>query len=118
MSTINQLPTVSALTSADKALVYSSENGDARKASIGTLRDFVQANMTDADADTLTLREYLRVTPVTVANLPVASAAIIGARAAVTDATQTLTAGIGATAAGGGANVVPVFCNGVNWIIG
>lgn len=118
MTTINQLPTVSALTSGDKALVYTQDNGDARKASIGTIRNFVQENMTDATADTLTLREYLRVTPVTVANLPAASAAIIGARAAVTDATQTLTAGIGAKVAGGGANVVPVFCNGVNWIIG
>ena len=41
-----------------------------------------------------------------------------GARDFVTDATQTLTAGIGATVAGGGANVVPVFSDGTNWKIG
>ena len=54
----------------------------------------------------------------TVAQLPAAATAGQGARSAVTDATQTLTAGIGATVAGGGANIVPVFSNGTNWLIG
>lgn len=41
-----------------------------------------------------------------------------GARDYVTNSNQTLTAGIGATVAGGGANVVPVFSDGTNWKIG
>lgn len=54
----------------------------------------------------------------TVALLPAAAAGNKGWRAAVTDANATLTAGIGATVAGGGANVVPVFSDGTNWKIG
>lgn len=53
--------------------------------------------------------------PVTVANLPTG---VKGMRSFVTDATQTLTAGIGATVAGGGANNVPVVYDGTNWRIG
>ncbi len=53
----------------------------------------------------------------TVAQLPAASTCE-GAHAMVTDATQTLTAGIGATVVGGGANRVPVVSNGTNWLIG
>ena len=53
-----------------------------------------------------------------VADLPAASAAIAGTRAAVSDSNVAYTAGIGATVAAGGAFIVPVFCNGVNWLIG
>lgn len=53
----------------------------------------------------------------TVATLPVAAVSTYG-RSVVADATQTLTAGIGAIVAGGGANTVPVFCDGTNWRIG
>lgn len=53
----------------------------------------------------------------TVATLPACSATTKGGMAYVTDATQTITAGIGATVAGSGANVVPVFCDGTNWLI-
>lgn len=56
------------------------------------------------------------VTPSTVAALPGAPGT--GARSAVTDANATLTAGIGAVVAGGGANIVPVFFDGTNWRIG
>lgn len=59
---------------------------------------------------------FQRTQPVTVGTL--GSAAFTGARHAVTDATQTLTAGIGAVVAGGGANIVPVFADGTNWRIG
>lgn len=59
-----------------------------------------------------------RSQPVTVASLPAASAALAGTRSAVTDANATLTAGIGAAVAGGGANNVPVYCDGANWRIG
>lgn len=54
----------------------------------------------------------------TVATLPTASVAIAGTRAAVSNSNAAYTAGIGATVAGGGAFIVPVFCNGVNWLIG
>lgn len=53
--------------------------------------------------------------PNTVANLPTG---IAGMRAGVTDASQTLTAGIGTVVAGGGANKVPVYFDGTNWLIG
>jgi hypothetical protein len=51
----------------------------------------------------------------TVATLPAAGQAL---RAFVTDSTQTLTAGIGAVVAGGGANKVPVVSDGAQWLIG
>ena len=54
----------------------------------------------------------------TVAQLPAASAALLGTRSVVTNSNAALTAGIGAIVAGGGANVVPVFCDGTNWRIG
>jgi hypothetical protein len=54
----------------------------------------------------------------TVATLPTASTALAGTRAAVSNSNATYTAGIGATVAGGGSYIVPVFCNGSNWLIG
>jgi hypothetical protein len=57
-------------------------------------------------------------TPVAVASLPSASTAIAGMRMAVNNSNAALTAGIGAIVAGGGSNVVPVFCDGTNWRIG
>ena len=54
----------------------------------------------------------------TVAQLPAASTAIAGTRAAVSNSNAALTAGIGAVVAGGGSNIVPVFCDGTNWRIG
>jgi hypothetical protein len=54
----------------------------------------------------------------TVAQLPTASTALAGTRSAVSNANATYTAGIGATVVGGGSNIVPVFCNGTNWVIG
>lgn len=54
----------------------------------------------------------------TVAQLPAASTALAGTRSAVSNSNATLTAGIGAVVAGGGSNVVPVFCDGANWRIG
>ena len=53
----------------------------------------------------------------TVATLPVAAVSTYG-RSVVADANTTLTAGIGTVVAGGGANIVPVFCDGTNWRIG
>lgn len=55
----------------------------------------------------------------TVAQLPAAAVGFRGYRAYVTDASVAYTsANIGTTVAGSGANVVPVFCNGTNWVIG
>ena len=118
MPTINQLATLSEVTSADKLVVYSNDNGDARKASINTLMQFLEDNFDTLTAQTITLSSYSKVTTVTVANLPAAAVAGAGARAAVSDANATLTAGIGAVVVGGGANIVPVFCDGTNWRIG
>ena len=56
-------------------------------------------------------------TPVTVAQLPPV-AGNAGMRMAVSDSNAALTAGIGAVVAAGGANIVPVFCDGTNWRIG
>lgn len=42
----------------------------------------------------------------------------IGARGFVTDATATLSAGLGNIVAGGGTNKVPVYDDGTNWRIG
>jgi hypothetical protein len=53
-----------------------------------------------------------------VADLPAASSALAGTRAAVSNSNAAYTAGIGAVVAGGGSNVVPVFCDGSNWRIG
>lgn len=54
----------------------------------------------------------------TVANLPTAAAAGAGARGFVTDAATTLVLGLGTLIAGGGANAVPVYSDGTNWIYG
>lgn len=50
-----------------------------------------------------------------VASLPTAAAGLAGAMAWVTDANATTFL---STVAGGGANKVPVSCNGTNWVIG
>lgn len=54
----------------------------------------------------------------TVATLPAAATAGVGARAFVTDANTTLILGLGLTVVGGGANKVPVYSDGVNWLVG
>lgn len=71
----------------------------------------------DANITRTYLQGIVQGPGVIVANLP---APVAGryARAIVTDANATLTAGIGAVVAGGGANIVPVFTNGVDWRIG
>lgn len=94
----------------DNAITYTADLGIARNAAgvlevnnsaFGTYRDIKARNA---------------ITPgVTVANL---AGAVQGARSFVTDATQAMTAGIGAVVAGGGANAVPVYYDGTNWRIG
>ena len=54
-------------------------------------------------------------TPITVASLPTASIGIAGKRMFVSDSTLTT---FGSNVVGGGANKVPVYCDGTNWKIG
>ena len=54
----------------------------------------------------------------TVATLPSPASAYTYCRAFVSDSNATLTAGIGAIVAAGGANKVPIYCDGTNWRIG
>ena len=54
----------------------------------------------------------------TVGTLPVAAAIILGARATVSDASVVAAGNYGTIVATGGANVVPVYCDGTNWRIG
>ena len=118
MTDINRLSAASAVTAGDQIPVFSTANGDARRAAISVLLAYIQANMTDAAAETLVASKTVKTTAMAVAALPAAATAGAGARAAVTDSNATLTAGIGAVVAGGGANVVPVFSDGTAWRIG
>lgn len=60
----------------------------------------------------------VKLTPTIVASLTAAATAGIGATAFVTDANATFILGLGLTVVGGGANKVPVYCDGTNWIVG
>lgn len=53
-----------------------------------------------------------------VASLPAAATVGAGGTAFVTDASTTLILGLGGTVAGGGANKVPVYSDGTNWLYG
>ncbi len=61
---------------------------------------------------------YVKTGTVAVGSLPGCAAGTKGARYFVTDSNTALTAGIGAIVAAGGANNVPVVCDGTNWRIG
>jgi hypothetical protein len=116
MPTINQLAAVDDLSGGDSFPIYAASQGDARKVSLTTLLSYIAANMDALEVNSVTAALFAKVDAVPVAELsPLATA---GARATVNNATQTLTAGIGAVVAGGGANVVPVFFDGTNWRIG
>lgn len=110
MATINQLSAVDAVVASDQVPIYSSSQGDARKASFTTIVEFLSAEFTS-----LSVTSYVKTTPVTVANLPAAATAGAGARAFVTDATSTT---FNAALSGGGANSVPVFSDGSAWKVG
>ena len=118
MTDINRLSAASSVSAGDHVPIFSTPNGDTRRAAMSVLLAYLQANMTDAEVETLTASEYVKVTAVAVAALPAAATAGAGARATVTDSNATLTAGIGAVVAAGGANVVPVFSDGIVWRIG
>lgn len=63
--------------------------------------------------DTIQSQGSIITTPKTVATL--GSAAVVGARSFVTDANETA---FGTAVTGGGANKVPVYSNGISWMIG
>ena len=75
-------------------------------------------NTASLTATQLIVKKTLKITPLTVATLPAAATAGAGTRTFVTDANATMTAGIGAVVAAGGANTVPVYSDGTNWRIG
>lgn len=95
------------------SLVINGDTGVARNAAgvleinsgtTGTFRDLIARNV--------------RTRGSTVAGLVAAATAGAGARAFVTDANATLTAGIGAVVVGGSTNGVPVCSDGTDWRIG
>lgn len=49
MPTINQLSAVSSVSDADAVPIYSSGNGDARKASLSVIADYLQTKITSTD---------------------------------------------------------------------
>lgn len=77
----------------------------------GTGAQTIVAGIT-AKAGTAVLTSY------TVATLPAAATAGAGATAFVTDANTTIILGLGLAVVGGGANKVPVYSDGTNWLIG
>lgn len=110
MPTINQLSAIETPESSDQLPVYSADNGDARKLSFGRLATWIATALSN-----VTVSGYDKVTPVTVANLPSAAVAGVGARAFVSDANATT---FNSAVAGGGANELPVFSDGSVWRIG
>lgn len=110
MTQINQLTAVTSLTAGDQLPVWATSQGDTRKSSLTTLVAFLSSAFTS-----LTATSYVKVSPVTVQNLPSASESGAGARAFVTDATATTFASV---VAGTGANLVPVYSDGTDWRIG
>jgi len=68
-------------------------------------------------ADSLEVIGGLSQTTTTVAALPTASSNT-GVRYMVSDSTVAASGNFGATVAGSGSNVVPVFSDGTNWVIG
>lgn len=111
MTTINQLSAYENPNGGDQLPVFSTGNGDARKMALSVLA----AWLADGTLSNVDLAGFVKVTPVTVANLPSATVAGTGARAFVTDATSNT---FHSAVVGGGANNVPVFADGAQWRIG
>jgi len=110
MATTNQLSQMETPNAGDLLPVWSTNNGSNRALSFSNLALWIRTALSNLVVD-----GYVKVTPVTVANLPSPTVAGSGARAFVTDATSTT---FHAAAVGGGANRVPVFVDGSTWRIG
>lgn len=108
MPTINYLPLITQLSGGDNLVLWVPNQGDSRRASITTFIQFIEENFDGVVCNTV------QTTATTFAQLPNAVGSA-GARALITDGS---TATFGATVAGGGANIVPVWSNGTNWKVG
>lgn len=108
MPTINQLPLVTQVSGGNQVVLWVSDQGDSRRASITTLIEYIEANFGNVVCTTV------RTTASTVAQLPNA-VGNAGARGYVTDSTVST---FGTTVVGGGANQVPVYSDGTNWKVG
>ncbi|WP_290906243.1 hypothetical protein [Aquabacterium sp.] len=98
-----------------KQVQQSAADGDARLAILNTSG----AEVISFDYLTKVTTMTTAKTPgVTVAALLAAATAGAGARAFVTDATLAAAGNFGAAVVGGGANKVPVWCDGAAWFIG
>jgi len=109
MPTINQLPLITQLSGGDNIVLWVPNQGDSRRASITTLIQYIQTNFGAVVCTSV------QTQPTTVAQLPNATIAGAGTRAFVTDSS---TATFGATVAGGGANIVPIYSDGTNRKVG
>jgi hypothetical protein len=110
MAQINQLSAYESPTGGDQLPVFSTGNGDARKMALSVFAAWLSGAFSS-----LVVSSYIKVTPVTVANLPSAVTAGAGARSFVTDATSST---FHAQPVGGGAQIVPVYSDGTLWRIG
>jgi len=68
-------------------------------------------------ADVSLLAPYIMLPKYALASAP-SPVGLPGAKVMITDASTTLTLGIGTAIVGGGANKVPAYSDGVNWIYG
>lgn len=110
MTQINQLSAYDSPSGGDQLPIFSTGNGDARKIALSNLAAWLSSGvLTNAD-----IAGFVRVAPVTVANLP-SPVGNGGALAFVSDATNN---NFHQVVAGGGANFVPVYSDNVNWRIG
>lgn len=110
MTAIPYLTATESVTAGDLLVVWKQNAGDTRKAAFSVAADYFSSAFS-----TLTVSDWIKVTATTVAGLPSPTDAGEGAKAHVTDATATTFASV---VAGGGANSVPVYCDGTNWRIG
>ena len=110
MSKIRLLSSLDALAGGDNIPVYSPSQGDDRRASLTTLVGYLATAFSSVSASS-----YIKVPAVSFASLPSAVTAGGGARATVSDSS---TSTFNAAAAGGGANIVPVFSDGLIWRVG
>lgn len=104
MATPNFYATITPLTGGMNVLLWVPNEGATYKTSLTALASYVLAQTGSS----------ISTTPVTVAQLPTATSSA-GARAMVTNASATT---FNSIVAGGGSNIVPVFCDGTNWRIG
>jgi hypothetical protein len=109
-NTTNQLSEIEAPNAGDLLALWSTNNGSTRKLSFSNLALWIAGAMQN-----MSVAGYVKVPPVTVANLPSATVAGAGARAMVSDANA---ATFNSVVAAGGANIVPVFSDGTAWRIG